>query len=539
MMRRQRKKKKVLYTDGIFHTMRTEDESYEYLGVKGENICYLGNTRPEGDWEEVSLHGRHVFPAMIDSHLHLTYSLVLAASSFVICTVEDGKVIPSNLEGVRAKICGESSKYGKNEIIVANNYIVSAMEEKRLPTRQELDEWTGGRAMVLYNIDGHSSSLSTRMLERLGIDPAATDGILSGKEHEFNQGKITGLIAKSVTPAKLARGIGNFTNLCCRYGISHVCALDGSGDVKKDTLTRLMVWLFRRMDIGVRFFPQYMDFPRTEYFRRFQKRPRVGGCGVWEMDGSVGSHSAAFYRPYRDNGARGDCYYPTEQIEDLVKAAYDRGYVVTAHAIGEKAIDQITGIMEKLPRRLDAGKGMNRIDHFEFPTEGAVDKICRMDVAVTVQPGFSWMDRHYLKSYEQFLEQEIIDRQVPLKRLVKAGVCVCGSSDSPVQGINPFEQMLGMVDFYVPSQSLSPYEALCTYTKNGARMLGEDGEIGTLEVGKLANFFTMKENILKTDKNRIGGLLPEAMYVQGRLCREKKGTLGELIGMLFRRSRAI
>lgn len=86
------------------------------------------------------------------------------------------------------------------------------------------------------------------------------------------------------------------------------------------------------------------------------------------------------------------------------------------------------------------------------------------------------MDKRYLKSYEQFLPKEKVRQQIPLRELTEAGVCICGSSDSPVQSMNPYEQMLGMVEFYLPGQSLTPFQALRTYTAEPARMLGEEME---------------------------------------------------------------
>lgn len=527
--------KKTLFYDGFFHTMRAEEEVFRYLGVSDGRITWLSNEPPGEEYiNQVSLGGKHAYPAMIDSHLHLTYSLVLAASSFTVCEVSNGKIEPDTMVGAKEKIKRTCETAGSDEIIVANNFIVSAMQEKRLPSRQELDEWAGGRAIVVYNIDGHSSSLSTAMFAKAGIQTEREDGILQGKEHEFNQGKITALIGKSVTPARLARGIANFINECTKYGISHVCALDGNGDVDKDSLTKLMVQVFRRMDIEVRFFPQYMNMKTAEYFWKYQKRPRIGGCGEWEMDGSVGSHSAAFYEPYTDTGQTGECYYDSEKLRTVTAEAAKHGCQISSHAIGEAAIDRIRNVLAELPRG-----SMHRIDHFEFPSEEAVRQVCRDRLAVTVQPGFSWLDRHYLHSYRQFLPDELIERQVPLKRLMEADVCVCGSSDSPVQSINPFQQMLGMIDFYIPEQSLTPFQALCTYTRNAAQMLGEADEIGTLETGKFANFFITENDLLEADKNSIGNFEAEALYIKGKKREKKCGKTGELISLLWKKPKKI
>ena len=136
-------------------------------------------------------------------------------------------------------------------------------------------------------------------------------------------------------------------------------------------------------------------------------------------------------------------------ILSKVREAAQKGIQLSSHAIGEAAIDQILDCYETVQKEkgriAEKESPLSRIDHFEFPSRQAVEKIKKLPLALTVQPGFSWLDKRYLKSYEQFLPEEKAEQQIPLKELLEAGVCLCGSSDSPVQSMNPFEQMLGMV----------------------------------------------------------------------------------------------
>ena len=314
--------------------------------------------------------------------------------------------------------------------------------------------------------------------------------------------------------------------------------MDGNEDMKNDILTTALAFLAERMDIDVRLFPQYMDYDSLNAFKKKQKTLRAGGCGVWELDGSVGSHSAAFNEPYKDNGTQGHCYYEKDKIRAKVKEALDKNIRLSCHAIGESAIDQITEIYGALEDRIPHEGAMMRIDHFEFPSQKAVELIKKLPLAITVQPGFSWIDKHFLKSYEQFLPESIINRQLPLKDLMNSGVCVCGSSDSPVQSVNPYEQMLGMVDFYLPEQSVTPYEALKTYTVNPAKMLGELNT-GTLKAGNDADFFVCDRDIFSCKDTDITLCKAEYMVVRGERYTEKNGTVGELFKMLLTKAHKI
>lgn len=550
---------RTLYYNGHIHTIAKrncmrmeEEEKYCAIGTQDDRITFLG-TPSEDEWNQwdvhIDLEGAHVYPTMTDSHVHLLYTMILAASSFCLCKVTSQGIQPSNLAGVRERIREYCTSHPKQKIIVANQYIMSAMEEGRMPNRQELDEWTGGRCLIIYNIDGHSSSMSTALMKRLKLPIQGHDGCFSGPEHEFMQGKVTSLIASSVTPSVLAKGIAEFSNQCAHYGISRVCAMDGNGDVPKDRLTRMLAYLASKMDIDIRLFPQYMELDKAKWFEKYQSHPRAGGCGDWELDGSVGSHSAAFYEPFKDTGKKGHCYYEDRLIEEKVRYASNQKIQLSSHAIGEVAIDQIVDIYEKVlgdekpmnqsEEKNKKQKPMCRIDHFEFPSRRAVEAVKNLPLAITIQPGFSWVDKRYLKSYEKYLPEKIIAKQIPLKELADAGVCLCGSSDSPVQSMNPWEQMLGMTEFYLPEQSLGRYQALETYTTNPSRMLDEEEVSGSLKVGKKADFFVMNQDYLWDSVETSGQYVVKYMIKDGKTYQEKKGTVLELIQMLFRRKKKL
>ncbi len=522
---------KTLYYNAHIHPMTDSDTEFGCLLVNGRRIEYIGDTAPEGRYRRIDLGGRHVFPAMTDCHLHLLYSIVLAAGSFQVCEIVNGKVYPDSIESVGQRIKSYCKSKAKDGIITGNSYIISAIKEKRLPTRQELDIWSDNRDVIIYSIDGHSSAMSTALMEKLNIETQGHSGIFSGEAHEFMQGRVTDLIASKVSPAMLAKGIANFSNTCSEYGIARVCAMDGNEDVKNDILTSLLIFIAKRMDIGVRLFPQYINLERAASLRKHLRNPRAGGCGAWELDGSVGSRSAAFNVPYLD-GTQGHCYYEDEHICSKVAQALASGTQLSSHAIGESAIEQIINAYISNYKLMPAEGPMPRIDHFEFPSQKAVDAIKKLRLALTVQPGFSWVDKRYLKSYEHFLPEGIINQQLPLRELEDAGVCLCGSSDSPVQSVSPFEQMLGMVDFYIPEQSLTNYQALKSYTVNPALMLGEDTEFGTIEVGKLADFFVCSENLLTCPSDKLSGIRSELTVICGKPYRRKTGNLTELIKLL-------
>jgi predicted amidohydrolase YtcJ len=519
--------KAILFENAIIHTGRTQDETAASMLVKDGRILSLDPKSP-GNAQRVSLGGKHVYPCLIDGHIHLLYSVVMAGQGVDVCTVGEGGVVPNSMAGVERELRAFAAGKPKNGVLVGNNYILSGIDQRRLPSREELDEWMGGRPVVIYTIDGHASALSTAMLQKMGIDPRGHSGVLMGEAHDRVQGKLTDIIAGGVTPSVLARGVARFHNACARYGISCVGALEGNGDSPKDPTTALIVKLARHFDVDVRLYLQYMDIDKARPYRKMQKTPRIGGCGDWEMDGAVGAHSAAFSLPFRDTGLCAGPYYEQDFVDERVRYADEQGYQVASHAIGNMAVKRIVKALSTT-----ASGRMHRIEHCEWADAEDVDIIAKHHWAVMMQPGYAWIDKRYLHTYEQFLSDDMRS-MLQFKTLCDKGICVCGSSDSPVQTLDPWQQMLGMTQFYREEESVSPYEAFRCYTINPARALQEEDERGLLEVGKKADFFTTDQNIFTMTPQQLGAVRPHQTYYGGKAARVWKGTVPELLCLFLR-----
>lgn len=527
--------KRTLYYDGIFHSGVSETDTFRFLEVTDGTITGTYQEKPAHVRypKEISLGGKNVYPCLIDGHVHMLFSIAVMAMGFNVCEITPNGVEPHNLAGVEKEIRGYAAMQPKNAVIAVNNYILTAVDERRLPTKDELDDWAGGRPIVIYNIDGHCSALSTKMLLKLEIEPAGHNGFLSGEAHERVQGRLTDIIGASITLPLLAKGIANFQNACAKYGISVIGALEGNGDSPKDSMTALIVKLARHFEVGVRFYFQYIDLKKAERFAKHQKHLRVGGCGDWEMDGATGSHSSAFHVPFKDTGTTAPCYYEQDLVDRVVQQADEKGYQIASHAIGEAAIERILAALNKTT----SGR-LHRIEHCEFQNDASLEELKKLRYAVMMQPGYAWIDKRYLKTYTQFLPQQIVDR-LRFKTLYDAGICLCGSSDSPVQDLDPWLQMLGMVDFYNSEESITPYEAFRCYTINPAKAILEGDERGTLEVGKAADFFTAGEDLFALQPKNIVSFRPEATYYGGQPYRKKKGTVAELLWSMLKKARPV
>ena len=521
-----------LYKNAAFHSGVTEADTFSYLLEDKGRIVGTYNERPQGTYKEIDLGGRHAYPCLIDGHTHMLMTIAVLSMGFNICEIGENGVEPRNMAGIEARLRAYAEKQPRDAVIASNNYILTAIDEQRLPNRHELDDWGGGRAVVIYNIDGHSTALSTAMLRLCGLDDSGS-GVLTGEENERAQGRILDKVSSMMSLPKLAKGIANFQNACAGYGICMVGALEGQGDSPKDSSTALILRLARYFDTDVRVYLQYRELDRVQPFVKYMSHPRVGGCGDWELDGSNGSHSAAFSLPYKDTGELAQCYYAQDDIDALCREADARGWQIASHAIGDVAISRLVHALEGC-----SSDTFHRIEHAEFMDDESFEKIKSGRWALMMQPGYSWIDKRYLHTYSNFMPDEMIGN-MRLKSLVDAGVCVCGSSDSPVQDMDPWLQMLGMLQFYREEESISPYEAFCCYTKNAAKAMLEDENYGTLEKGKYASFFTSDEDIFTLSPEKLLSVRPCATYYKGSLYKKKKGTVAELAAMFLKKAKKV
>lgn len=537
---------KTLFTNATFHTMESAKDAHCSMLVEDGVIAAFdlsaGDPHAQGA-RIVDLQGVHVYPALIDAHLHLLEAVALSGISTQLCTVENGRIEPHNLAGVEQKIREHAARTKPGDLMVCSNYIALSMDEGRLPNRFELDEWTNNGRCWVMNIDGHSGAFSTALLDEVGLADEAPDGILAGPAHDANLGKITSVVSSAVGPRLLGDGIADFCDTCAHFGIGTVCAMDGTDDSERDVLVELMAFLAQRFALDVRLFPQYMDEKKLARVLPRMQRKRIGGCMKWELDGAIGSQSAAFDRPY-ENGIQAPTYFTDEFIDSKISELVSRGFAVSAHAIGETAIRQLTSAFEKADRQLERTPDdampncmRYRIDHCEFPAPDTLERIYELKPSVTIQPGYSWMDKCFMHSYERMLDKDMINQQIPLRDFADAGVVLCGSSDAPVQTVDPFLQMRGMREFYIEEQSLSAFEALATYTVNGGKMLGEN--IGLLRVGYKANFFATDKDLLAIEPAGLEGMHARCLFMRGKRYTPHRRGISALLQLLATRPHAI
>jgi len=163
------------FVNGNIYVSFKPVKKVEALLVANEKILYAGcNKIVEGvirlvECELVDLKGRTVFPGFIDSHMHLD-ELGMYLNMLDLRGIRSIRELKCRLE--------EYSRSFRGKWIVGHGWDHEIFEEKRMPTRYDLDEIVSDKPVMLSRICMHAAVLNTKALEATGLIGMKLPGVM-------------------------------------------------------------------------------------------------------------------------------------------------------------------------------------------------------------------------------------------------------------------------------------------------------------------------------------------------------------------------
>ncbi len=474
------------------HTLDDEGHIYSAMVVENGSVVEIGNFDIQGARD---LEGQFIIPGFVDSHVHILET----GLQKIFLNLEDSL----SLEEVFDRLSATNSGTG---FVMGFNLDPEIISEQRLPTRAELDRVVKDLPVILKRTDGHSASLNTR-----GIQVTFGDNLVEGIELDDYK-EPTGLV---LGPAN-ERAVETFDRLvpdetkieaffktcesALSKGVTTMVAMVGSNK-SDDNTCELLVSVLDRLPCRV------IPFYQTKNIDRVLRLglQRIGGCIL--VDGSFGSHTAALNEDYADeHGNKGILYFTDQELLDFLKKADRSGLQTALHAIGDRAIGQIVDCYGSF---LNGNPLRHRIEHGELLTDTLIERIKNLGLLVSIQPAFEhyWGGKGYL--YEKRLgERSKLTN--PFRKLIDAGITLCGGSDSPITPIDPLLGISSALNHPNPDFRIDLQTGYELFTKNGAYALFKENEIGTLKTGSSADFLVVSSDPLKSIDFKI-----VEVYLQG------------------------
>lgn len=505
----------------------------EALLVRQGRIAAVGSSRQlasgtpvsrTGAHRRIDLRGRTVIPGIQDSHTHfLQYSLGLERID-----LEGLRTLHETLEKTRQY----SQGVAEGGWILGRGWNKNAWPEGRWPVREDLDRVCPRHAVALAAHDGHAWWVNTEALRRTGISRGTA--VPAGGEIARDEatGEPTGILKENAIDL-VAKAIPRPTVSQCvealRKGIAKAYALGITGIHEMGdphALEPLAQTVGEELPFRVTYYAaaerlsesSSLDARRSvegEFFR-------IAGVKTYS-DGSLGSQTAATFSPYlSDPSNRGMLTIEPEELRELVRKATDAGLASAVHAIGDRAVRIALDAIERAGESARPAGLRHRIEHAQLIDPEDLPRFARLGVVASMQPAHIFQDilpanRHW---------GERARWAFPFRSLLANSAILAFGSDTPIETLNPLEGIYAAIQRrrldgspftgWHMAEAITAEEALRAYCQGSAWAAGQEGDLGTLEPGKWADFVVLDRDLLAIPAAEIPQCRVLATYVAGR-----------------------
>ncbi|HZN37221.1 MAG TPA: amidohydrolase [Planctomycetota bacterium] len=450
----------------------------------------------------VELERGFLVPGLQDAHGHL---LGLGTS-----LAEVDLVGTRSFDEVIERTAAAAQKLPKGQWVLGRGWDQNDWQEKAMPHHAELSVAVPDHPVWLVRIDGHAGLLNLRGLMLSGVR-AGTEAPSGGEIQFDDNGEPTGVLVDaamkavpepSLTPEQIRERLLAAQAECLRHGLT--CVHDAG--VSKTVLEEMRLlhaagqWHLRT----------YVMLAQGER-ELIQKGPWQTKDGLIVVravkgyaDGALGSRGASLLEPYTDRpGTRGLVGMPRGACLELAQRCADAGMQLCMHAIGDAAnrtvLDAYAGV------KVDGGLAARRfrVEHAQVVAEADFARFRDLGVVPSMQPTHLTSDMPWAESR---LGPERVLRAYAWRSFHALGVVVPFGSDFPVESVDPRKGLYAAVTTrgehdgpeqgYRPDQKLSRQDAIRGFTAHAASAMFAEKDLGTIEVGKLADCTVFDKNLL-------------------------------------------
>jgi predicted amidohydrolase YtcJ len=534
----ERRRVDLLLSNGNIYTVNEKTPQAEAVAIKKDRIVFVGSNEEAKRFHAartVDLGGKTVLPGLTDSHCHI----------FGIGERE----LTLNLEGTNAledflaKVKARVAQTPRDKWITGRGWIETFWKPPQFPTRQDLDKIAPDNPVFLTRADGHAAIVNSAALKIAKIDkntPTPFGGeILKDKATGEPTGMLLDnamdLVEKSIPkPTAAERDHALLTGINREIGLGW-CEIQNAGSHQEDVA--LIKKAFEAGKIKIRFIN--CVFGPGEDAQNFLKEGATLNAFNHHFtqrtikvifDGALGSRGAALLKPYND--APDTSGYLTEKPEDLrpmFEEALRRGIQVETHAIGDRANRQILDLYEAAFKTVAPAVRLEpfprwRVEHAQIVDRADIPRFAKLGVIPSMQPSHAISDLFFAPAR---LGMERLTGAYAWQSFLKSGAIICGGSDAPVERGEP------MIEFYAavarksikgesseswhPEQAVSREQALKMFTIWPAYAAFEEKDKGSIEVGKLADFTVLSQDIMKIPEPEILKTRSEATIIGGEV----------------------
>ena len=493
------------------------------IGLTNQEILIPQDNR----MKVLDFRGRTILPGFIDSHVHVR-ELGMDRIKANLVGVETAQDIVDRLQ---ARFPNPESGVW----LIGQGWDEGAFASRGYPDRAALDAAFPNNPVALESLHGFGGFYNGKALEIAGIDATTKDpevgdilrrpdGSPTGVMLTLAQDLVDQYIPKP-SQAKLEEAIVAGLTEMSRAGVT---SIHEAGMTAEDVAA--FQALAARDELPIRVYglldgndsDLMEEWFKTGYSDDEEDWLDIRGIKVF-YDGSLGSRTALMAEPYSDkpNEAR-----PTERIspkalQDLARIAADTGYQMAVHAIGDEGNNRTLSIFEKTLNGTEDARW--RIEHAQVVLPDYYDRAAKLGMLSSVQSSHAVGDSAWA---EDRVGPDRIKNAYAWQKILGAGGKLMLNSDLPGEPWTPMETLYFAVNRkkldgtpaqgWYSEQALSVQEALKAMTMTNAYGAFQEADIGSLEVGKRADFVVLDKDPTQVDPAALKDIKVKMTWVDGK-----------------------
>lgn len=540
--------KTLLYNGEVFTVNKSDDMASAVL-MDGNKILYVGSDEEalrlcDEETEKIDVNGKSVLPGFIESHIHLNSRVGFARGINL-----SRKAGITDINALKERLKKEAESVKPGEWIIAYSFTFEDLDEKRWPTRYELDEVCSDIPVAITHSSAHTGLYNTKALELTHVldgkggypeehvlkdENGVPNGVLKETAHFKCSEEVTKF--NPVSEEMLKQCLRDITADLNKVGVTSAHDAGGTGT----TLINAMQKEAMAGNLTCRMYPMLFSIQSKEdnvEFVNAQLRSgfftglgndymRIGPIKIM-VDGSGASGTCATREPISHNGAMMPSSYTQEEIDDFVLRSQKAGFQFTAHAIGDRGVEMLLDAYDKAQKEYPRTDTRHRIEHCMIAEPDLLDRIAELKLIPTLNPGFINIWGSVFNKYYQGNRQNYL---IALRSAIDKGiVCTIASDWACSTNIAPLTGIASAMDRTIyetgekvsESQAITLKEAIRCVTYNAAYSEFSEDVKGSLETGKLADVIVVDGTLSKLSPEEIYKTDISRTYFDGKLVYKK------------------
>lgn len=525
-----------VFTNAAIYTVNSEQKWAEAIAIKDNKIVYIGSNEGINEYinsetKTTDLNGKMVLPGFHDVHIHPIES----GSDNTVFALDTNELDAENFADVIAQAAADNPD--KNWLIGYGHNVFTLMESARSPI-EIIDEVVPDRPVIIMEQTSHSMWVNSLALELAGIDsntPNPAGGVImhdevTGQPNGIlidNAGNIVYDLALQPTPKTQQNdylGLVEYTMPeLAKNGITSIS--DARSFWRRDDH---LTWikandndeLTLRVNVGLWAYPEVDDVSQLVALKNLYRNDSNSLLKFNQIklysDGLLSNGTAALHEPYLIDmigltGNRGLNYFNESRIAYYIEQLEPIGFDFHIHAIGDRGVNEALNAIEKS----GSNQGRHRLTHLEIVDPADHPRFAELNVTADAQTAGDFSKPSQWHENAPIVGAVRADNAIPIKSLAQAGARITLSSD---WNVNPFNPFIGLQNAVTRApQELSLEQAIRAYTINGAYVMKHENKVGSLEVGKLADFIVLDRNLFEVDEHAISKTKVLMTYFDGEL----------------------